>query len=534
MVLLALLPTSVAHAAPAKYRSASLGLDGARTVVLSSTKGTVSLLNRSRGPSRLGTSELRYLYAVGSRRHRLATVLLTVRTLCTGSRVVFARLATPQSSIPVTVALKTKSRGYSAHDLHLVASPINDAHVGVDRTSGPYGWIELTTSGVTDRSVFLSKAYRFKTLKMTYRGGGTSTVKQLVWEKPLISVGRLKDGSVRIALGLSAAKDSCERFFVVTPRPIVTLEASAGVIASATVTQARWLDPGGAFLKGPYSIEPRTRTGYVRSLLETRGGVLRVAYGRSGAPLLEDLLLNDVYTLGLLRSADGLWRTNYTSTWVKNESGISAPYVDTRLNECIALESPATADVLDARGNHSVDAIRAWTPAYGSFLTAEAAQGAVIPTLSGFYFADYYDTAPLAKVHASLNHTLGEMNYLLTQCGDSSATPMFDLAMKVKAAVDDSGTAWIAPDGDLFYQRNLDGTFEGADYRTLTLGDLLNSQRLFEKLIGARDPIFDQLIDSKRTFLGLSAPAALTPLMTGQGADDPWLSAPGSRGRNLP
>ena len=32
-----------------------------------------------------------------------------------------------------------------------------------------------------------------------------------------------------------------------------------------------------------------------------------------------------------------LWETEYTSTWLKNNYGIIAPYTDTRLNENVAL-----------------------------------------------------------------------------------------------------------------------------------------------------------------------------------------------------
>ena len=59
-------------------------------------------------------------------------------------------------------------------------------------------------------------------------------------------------------------------------------------------------------------------------------------YLGTGSALFENLLLNDVYTLALIRSPDGLWRTNFTSMWVKAESGIHAPYVDTHHNDAIA------------------------------------------------------------------------------------------------------------------------------------------------------------------------------------------------------
>jgi hypothetical protein len=439
------------------------------------------------------------------------------------STVVFARLQSPKSSVPVTLSLKSRAKGYSAHDFHLKASLAYDTHLGIDRTSGPYGWIGLTTGPTTDRNVFVSKAYRYKPLHKTYASGGTSSVKALVSEKASVSVGRLKDRSLRITMGLAAAKDTSERYFVVTHRPIVTPDAPSSMVAAVTAAEVGWLDPSGTYRKAPYSIEPWTPDGYVRSLLEMRADDLRDAYGRTGAPIFEDLLYNNEYSLALIRSADGLWRTDYTSTWVKAESRIVAPYVDTRHNEGIALASTDIADSLVKHGQLAADPIRLWATPYSAFLTGRAAASAVTTTTNGFYFADYYDAGGVDKEHSSLNHSLGEMNYLLVQCGDSSSTPLFDLAMKIRSAVDDSGKAWIAPNADLWYQRNLNGTFEGTDYHTVTYFDLLNSQSLLEHLTGQRDATFDVLIASKRHFLGLDVgPTAMqrsAPATTGEPHD---------------
>lgn len=511
IVALALMPAGVANAAPPKYRSVTVPLEAGRAITLSSAKGSVALLAHTRGAGVLGVSEQRYRYRVGPRSKPLATLWLTVRTLPTRSTVVFARLSAPRGAVPVTLALKSHARSYSVHDLHLVPSPAYDLHYGVDKTSGPWGWIELSTAGVTDRNVFISKAYRYKERKKTYAQGGTSTVKQLVSERSIVSASRVKGGSLRVSVGLAASKDLCERYFILSSRPIVTADATSSMVASVTASEAGWLDPNGTYKKAPYSIEPWTADGYVRSLLEMRADSLRAAYERTGAPLFEDLLLNNAYSLALIRPADGLWRTDYTSTWVKGESGIVAPYIDTRHNEGIALASTKIADALASHGQHAADSIRDWTPAYGQFLAGRAAASAVTTTTNGFYFADYYDASGVAKVHSSLNHSLGEMNYLLVQCGDSSATPLFDLAMKIKSAVDDSGEAWIAPNGDLWYQRDLNGAFEGIDYPTVTYFDLLNSQTLLERLAGGRDPILDELIASKSHYLGIGEEFQLAP-----------------------
>lgn len=95
--------------------------------------------------------------------------------------------------------------------------------------------------------------------------------------------------------------------------------------------------------------------------------------------------------------------------------------------------------------------------------------------------------------------------------------------MKVKSAVDEDDAQWIAPNGDLWYQRNLDRTYEGTDYRTVTYYDLLNSQALLEHLTGQRDVVFDRLIASKQNFLagGGTQPAQTSPAAEARAMADP-------------
>ena len=78
-----------------------------------------------------------------------------------------------------------------------------------------------------------------------------------------------------VTAGLSASKDLCERYFLLTARPIETSEATASLVATVTAAEVRWLDPLGAYTKGPWSIEPTTKDGYIRSLLAMRADDLR-------------------------------------------------------------------------------------------------------------------------------------------------------------------------------------------------------------------------------------------------------------------
>jgi hypothetical protein len=504
-LLFTLVSAQVAVAAPANHRSASLALDPTHNVVVSSPKGAVVLRAKSSGPARLGVTERYYYFSVGRSKSPIAHVWLTVRKLQTGAAIVFARMSSDRTTVPVTLLLTSPAKSYSKHDLHLQPNLAYDKHLGVDRTSGPYGWVTLSTGAQLDRSVFISKAYRYKKLTKKYRKGKTSTIKALVSEQTLLSVGReKKNRTAQIAMSLSARRDSCERYFVVSPYSLTDAKTTPALITEVTHLNVRWLDPAGANRKSSYSTEPTTKIGYAHSLLLLRTDDIRRAYERTDSPFFRDLLLNEVYTLSLTRSTDGLWRTDYTSTWVKDESGITAPYIDTRHNEGIALAAPKIVNAFNTHGITYVNSIRGWASPFATFLARRAAAGGVIRTAHGYYFADYYDASGTAKCHASLNHTLGEMNYLLNQCDGNTASPLFAIAMKMKAAVDDCGTRYIAPNKDLYYERTMNGRYKGTDYPTVTYMDLLNSQQLFTRLLGAPDPIFDKLIASKTEFLGVS------------------------------
>jgi hypothetical protein len=507
-----------AHAAP-RYRTYTVALDRSHQVVVSSSRGSVFFLGKSLGPTRLGTTELRYRLGVGSRKKRLATIYLTVRSLPTTSQVVFARLESPKHMTPVKVTFVGPGDSLTRKALGIKPDLTRNIHVGVDRTSGPYGWVSTSVGGVLDRSVFLSKAYRYRRLVKKYRVG-TSSVKRLVSESSQVSTRKERGGKVSVSLGLIASRDVCERYFIVSPRAIVETDTPVSMIATLTTKEWRWLDPSGAYRKAP-NCEPRSSQAFCRHLGVMRGQETTHAYKKNGSALFENLILNNLYSLALLRSPDGLWRTNYTSMWVKNESGIAAPYVDTRHNEAFALKSPPLADALNANGVTAADEIRTWAPHFANFLAARAARGNVIRTAHGYYFSDYYDASGRAKVHASLNHSLGEMCYLLQQTGDSSATPEFQMAMSIKAAIDDCGTAWIAPGHNTYYQRNLNGTYSGYESDDLSYGELQIAQGYFLRFLGQTDPVFDALIANKKAKRGITASPpdrSKAPLATGADA----------------
>ena len=108
----------------------------------------------------------------------------------------------------------------------------------------------------------------------------------------------------------------------------------------------------------------------------------------------------------------------------------------------------------------------------------------MIETENGYYIADYFSENQAKKTHVSLNHALGEMNFLFRAYNDRDNQVYLDTALMIKKAVEDTGKGWINPEnGDLFwYQINANFKFDGNDNPILTLVDLTKSISLFTEM----------------------------------------------------
>ena len=131
---------------------------------------------------------------------------------------------------------------------------------------------------------------------------------------------------------------------------------------------------------------------------------------------------------------------------------------------------------------------------YADFLSNQKERGNVIETENGYYIADYFSKNQTRKTHVSLNHTSGEMGFLLQTYQDSGNQEYLDTALMIKKAVEDTGKDWInMENGDLWYQIDADFKFDGNDYPILTLVDLTKSISLFTEMDIPYNPVLIQL-----------------------------------------
>ena len=139
---------------------------------------------------------------------------------------------------------------------------------------------------------------------------------------------------------------------------------------------------------------------------------------------------------------------------------------------------------------------------YADFLVEQAKNGNIIEVPKGGYFVtDYYSPQQIKKTHVSLNHALGEMNFLLEAYQQTKEESYLDVARNMRRGIENTGEKWLRENGDLWYQVNGDFIFEGTDYPLLTLEDLLKSQQSWEAVGEKRSEIFDRLIRSKAEYL---------------------------------
>lgn len=484
--------------------SVVLQLDDRHSLAVRASVGMGAARQRER-EAFAGVQDVVTTYDLVSGGRVLGTLRLTVRRLPEGNVAVFSRLDAADKEVSVDLELRAGGDSCSLlkFDPEVRPEPQYGPHFGYDRVTNPVGIVEVRNGGSPTSAVLVSKAYEFRELVSTYSGGRASVVKELVEEREEMSLSG-SGSPASISLDLSARESSCERFFVVSPRPLVDADLPARQLSLVRGKTWAWADHTGPYMKGPWSIEPFTREGYVRAQSTMRNPRMMRSACATGSLFLRDLTYSNLYSLWLIRGGDGLWRTEWTSTWVKNGTGIVAPFVDTRHNETIGMWILEFAGTMGA-SDSLVSALERATRPFAEYLVEKAKEDRVMRTATGYLLHDYYDDVTGRNhSHVSLNHALGEMNYLLELYARFFEPRYLSTALAVRNAVRDTGDAWIAPSGDLWYGIGADGSYFGMDYQTVTLYDLILGQELLEESVGEREPAFDRLIASKQAFLRAS------------------------------
>lgn len=260
-----------------------------------------------------------------------------------------------------------------------------------------------------------------------------------------------------------------------------------------------WLSFDGAYTKLPYSIEPFTKEGYGRNLGNLVEKGVFSKYLETNNSFFEAIVLSSFHVLDkyVPQYSNGVWLTEYTSTWLKEPYNTTAHYFDTRHNDTISIHINNVNKYL------SYKTLSNWSNNYNEFLVyLSSLDSALNKYEEGNLLLDYYSIHNNElKNHSSLNHQLAMINSLYNGYLNTYNRNYRKLADEYLKTITNIGKKWIRDNGDLWYEITPNGEFDGTDYKTLTLEDLLKTQELYSKIYGSKNQKLDILINSKVKYL---------------------------------
>lgn len=284
--------------------------------------------------------------------------------------------------------------------------PSFDDRYGENKVSGPYAYLDLIKG-----STVISKLYYYKELSLKYENMQYSVVYDLETEKCNI---KIVDDLIKI--NIEEISDNCSFFMVLSNEKLFKelknlkhyfKEYYKG-IGNNSVLNSYFVRFSGTFTKLPYSIEPFTKEGYGFSLHHSSKKELIHFLRDTRDRYFYDFIVNAIMQAFLHQRNDkGVFYTPYTSTWLKKDTGITAPYIDTRLNETFNLM------LLDFKKLYPDFDIQDNTQNYCDFLIKQIELNNVYKLNNGVFFPDYFKENLKNKTHTSLNHQLGIINLML-------------------------------------------------------------------------------------------------------------------------
>ena len=218
------------------------------------------------------------------------------------------------------------------------------------------------------------------------------------------------------------------------------------------------------------------------------------AYKLSGSPFLADVVLNNAHALLAGQGRDGSWRTKPFCTWLE-KYGIGADFFDTRLNTDAALFLLAVGKEFDLP--KAVAGAGRLVKMYKKMVDA----GHVFTTPNGFMLCDYWQEEQDIKSHASLNHVINELYYLIWLYELTGREDLLDLIEPMLHSIEDLNYDWVGPDGDFYYAIYNGDRIADRDYKVVTYRDLRILQSMLSRVFRQEYPLLAGMAAAKTAYL---------------------------------
>ncbi|MFD2683115.1 hypothetical protein [Bacillus seohaeanensis] len=472
---------------------------------LTTLDGEIELVDEQKSSSLNLYEDASSFFTVTKNSNTLLDGSVTVRKLNNKDLLIFTSIENKSDqpkSIDFSLTLPQTNRySLTDWDQRKVNHP-HDGNTGIDKTTQPIGLFSFRHYDNLRYEVVLGKQYTSLPVTKDYSNGLHSHLREIVSEKKKYQIAQ-QTSSATLDFTLKANKgETSEQWLMLSKEKFFStndeLQSWIDYHLDSYKEANTWLTPSGPMKKLPWSIEPYTKKGYGRNLgvMVDREAIDR--YLETHERYYHNLTINSVASLMEYRKQKDttIWETEYTSTWLKKAYGLTAPYIDTRHNEFIALYLKKIGDELN------IPQLQKAPLTYGDYLLEQINIGNVIKTENGVLISDYFSPYDVGqKTHASLNHILGGANLLLDCYIQSGEEKYLHAAVQIETGLEDLDQKWIRDNGDLWYQVNPDLTFAGNDYEQLTLLDLLKHQEKLEKAGLKRSAFIDNLLSSKLKYL---------------------------------
>lgn len=383
--------------------------------------------------------------------------------------------------------------------------PLIDQRYGQNKVTGPSAYLDLAVG-----SALITKVYYYKPKVKKYKENWKSYYLELMQERNDIVVG---EQQVEISLKPYEGK-SCFTLLLSKNKlfkDIRHLEQYMTYYFKSLYHSAVWcsffMTPSGTYTKLPYSIDPFSKDGYGFNLQHSSRKDLFPFVVQTKERFFEDMLNNAILQAYIYQQRkDDVFYTPYTSKWLKKNTGITAPYIDTRLNESFIFM------LQDFLPYSEFDSCINPLKGYLCFLMACSKEAnRMFEVSGGVFFSDYFQEGKKRKSHASLNHQLGTAQLFYEAYKQYGEKQYLEMFLKMIKFIENTKKKWVKKENsDLYYgvKQAMTGGYQyfGDDYVYVTLSDLLNVQKDYIEIHeGTYCEALTYLIESKISYLNKTA-----------------------------